>query len=173
MNEEWKDIKGYEGLYQVSNLGRVKSLDRVSNGQPKRGQILKPFKSSFRYLAVEVSRNAVTKSVPVHRLVAQAFLPNPDNLPQINHKDGIKENNHVNNLEFCTAKHNSKHAVSSGLRVAAKGERCACSKLKEGEVREIRSLYSRGVPKEEIAKIFKITRENIRFIVNRITWKHI
>lgn len=110
MQETWKDIQGYEGLYQVSNLGRVRSLDRVihyKNGVERlyKGHILPQRKrrSSDNYLSVSLHKNNTPKTCVVHRLVAIAFIPNPDNLPQVNHKDENQENNCVSNLEWVTA----------------------------------------------------------------------
>ena len=101
--EEWKDIKGYEGLYQVSNLGRVKSLPRKY--APKE-RILKPEIGKRGYPYVVFSYNKERKTLKIHRLVAETFIPNPDNLPQVNHKDENKSNNCVENLEWCTNGYN-------------------------------------------------------------------
>ena len=105
--EIWKDVIGYEGLYQVSNLGRVKSFwsDKYLDGK-----ILSPsFDSKQKYLFVGLHKDKVVKQVYVHRLVAQTFIPNPYKLPCINHKDENKTNNCVDNLEWCTIKYNSNY----------------------------------------------------------------
>ena len=102
VNEEWRDIEGYEGIYQVSNYGRVKSV--------KRGIILKTFERKG-YPAVTLSKDGVGRSYSVHRLVGEAFIPNPDNLPYINHKDETRDNNHVSNLEWCTASYNNTYGT--------------------------------------------------------------
>ena len=124
MEEIWKDIEGYEGIYQVSNLGRVKSLERVivrGNGAtlpvPKR--ILKSAKNKDGYQLVNLWKEGNRKRMYVHRLVAQAFLPNPDDLPQVNHKDENPSNNHVDNLEFCTADYNTNYGTRNE-RIAEK-----------------------------------------------------
>ena len=111
MTEEiWKDIPGYEGLYQVSNFGRVKSLRRPygNNGgiQWTKERILSPGKDKDGYLQVNLHCNGKQHQRKVHRLVAQAFLPNMDNLPMVNHKDEDKTNNNVDNLEWCDQKYN-------------------------------------------------------------------
>ena len=108
--EIWKDIKDYEGLYQVSNIGRVKSL---YNGRHNlyREKILKPGKKNSYYFVV-LSKNNTRTQFLVHRLVAEAFIPNTDNLPQVNHKDENKLNNSVDNLEWCTAKYNINYGTA-------------------------------------------------------------
>lgn len=120
-NEEWRDVVGWEGLYQVSNLGRVKSLPRMiefSDGRKRFfcGKILKSKIVGRGYLHVGLCCGAKTKSEYVHRLVATSFIPNPDKCPQVNHIDGCKTNNHVSNLEWCTNGENTKHAYQTGLR---------------------------------------------------------
>lgn len=112
MKEIWKDIKGYEGSYQVSNFGRVKSLERVvytKNGSKRcvREIIMKPEICTFDYPCVFLRKNYTKKTKLIHRLVAEAFIPNPDNLPVVNHKDEDKTNCHVDNLEWCTQQYNS------------------------------------------------------------------
>lgn len=117
-NEEiWKDIIGYEGLYQVSSLGRVRSLDRyvvdsLENRRFYKGKVLSPVKDTDGYLKVGLSYNGKCKKCLVHRLAAQAFIENFDNLPEVNHKDEDKTNNNVDNLEWCTAKYNSNYGTS-------------------------------------------------------------
>lgn len=108
MEEIFKDIYGYEGLYQISNLGRVKSLNY---NKTRKEKILKYRKHRYGYLMVVLFKDGKRKEILVHRLVAQAFLPNLDNLPQVNHKDENKTNNCVENLEFCDAKYNSNYGT--------------------------------------------------------------
>lgn len=128
---EWRDIPGYEGYYQASNLGDIRSLDRkvITGNQTKRikGVVLKPHRQKNRYLHLELSKYGYTKDVLIHRLVAQAFIPNPENKPQVNHIDGVKVNNKVRNLEWCTNKEN--HIEASRLGLKAAGERHGMSKL--------------------------------------------
>lgn len=118
MNEIWKDIEGYEGLYQVSNLGRVRSVDRIGGrGRRFNGRILKPKVKTGGYLLVNFSKEGKRKMFSVHRLVAQAFIPNPEGLPQINHKDENPSNNRVENLEWCDGKYNCNYGIRNERRV--------------------------------------------------------
>lgn len=110
LEEVWKDIEGYEGLYQVSSWGRVRSVFRYY-------KILRGLKTTNGYLRVALCKNGKTKFHSVHRVVAQAFIPNPQNKPQVNHIDENKDNNHVENLEWCTAKENTNHGTHN-LRVS-------------------------------------------------------
>lgn len=115
--EEWKDIKGYEGLYQVSNKGNVRSLMFTNNiVSKKRTKILKlNYSKRTKRLYIDLKSNKKRVHKTVHRLVAEAFIPNPYNYPVVNHKDGIPTNNNVNNLEWCSYSYNSKHAYNMGL----------------------------------------------------------
>ena len=108
MKEIWKDIEGYEGRYQVSNFGNVKSLNYKHTGEEK---IMQSCKDKIGYLHIKLFMNGKPKMYKVHRLVAQAFIPNPNNYPQVNHKDENKTNNHVSNLEFCTPKYNNNYGT--------------------------------------------------------------
>lgn len=110
--EQWKPIQGYEGLYEVSNKGRVKSLGNGGKNQYSNKEIYKvPIKLSNGYLRVNLCKDGKIKSYLVHRLVANAFIPNPDNLEQVNHKDENKHNNNVENLCWCSAKENSNYGT--------------------------------------------------------------
>ena len=108
MEEIWKDIKGYEDLYQVSNLGKIKSL---GNNKSRKEKILKPRKNNKGYLYMSLSKNNVKKYYLVHRLVAETFLENPNNYPCVNHKDENPLNNTIYNLEYCTFKYNNTYGT--------------------------------------------------------------
>ena len=109
--EEWKNIKGYEGLYQVSNFGRVKSLNYHRTGKEV---LMKPgrfvMKSGNAYYGVKLYKDSKMNVKLVHRLVAEAFIPNPENKPEVNHIDGNPSNNRVDNLEWVTRSENIKHS---------------------------------------------------------------
>lgn len=112
--EVWKDVIGYEGLYIVSSMGRVKSLDRIvkdrwGNDRNKEGQIISLNKKKHGYFHVNLYKNKIRKTHSVYRLVAVAFIPNTDNLPQINHKDENPSNNCVENLEWCDSEYNNNY----------------------------------------------------------------
>lgn len=112
-NEIWKDIKGYEGLYQISNLGRVKSYKRNNI-------ILKPGKTKRGYMVVSLCSKKSIKKVYIHRLVAQSFIKNINSFEQVNHIDGDKANNKVDNLEWVSAKDNVIHAYKNNLMIGRK-----------------------------------------------------
>lgn len=113
MQEIWKDIKEYEGEYEISNLGRVRSLNYRRTGMKK---VLKPINHPRGYLSVILYKNKKSKEFCIHRLVAETFIENLSNKPQVNHKDGNKHNNTINNLEWVTASKNEKHAWKIGLK---------------------------------------------------------
>lgn len=114
MKEIFKPIKGYEGLYEVSNLGNVKSVCKngkgIGIGKSRKEVILKPIMNKG-YLRVNLSKNGVIKHFSIHRLVAEAFLPNPNNYPEVNHKDENKTNNTIDNLEWCDSKYNNNYGT--------------------------------------------------------------
>jgi hypothetical protein len=114
--ELWKDISGYEGYYQISNLGNVRSIDRFDGVHDRQGTIIKPNLKPNGYLQVGLRKHNTRKWFGVHRLVAIHFIENPDNKPQVNHIDGNKLNNTVENLEWVTGKENQRHAARLGLR---------------------------------------------------------
>ena len=181
MSEIWKDIEAYEGLYQVSNLGRVRSLDRKmvrSNGRPctRKGQILRTNKVWSGYLLVRLCNGGVEQDYTVHRLVAKAFIPNRENKPQVNHIDGNKQNNQVNNLEWCTNGENVKHALRTGLIREQKGDNASHRTLTSDEVRYIREnhiKYDKEYGATALGKRFGVATSCIIAIVKRKTWKEI
>lgn len=124
MKEEWKDIKGYEGYYQVSNLGNVRRLERLVDYWRKNGHLriqparqLKQGSNNRQRASVALCKDGKIKRFLIHRLVAEAFIPNPNNLPCINHKDENTHNNKANNLEWCTYKYNDNYGTRN-MRIA-------------------------------------------------------
>ena len=142
MKEIWKDIAGYDGLYQVSNLGRVKSLPRYRNAiHPyiTRERILSPRKTKNGYVKVLLSGDTHRQYL-IHRLVAEAFIPNPNNYGEINHKDEDKSNNAVNNLEWCTRSYNIRYGSWRDKLIARFGRPVLQYTLDGSFVNEFRSM---------------------------------
>ena len=143
MMEEWKEIPGYEGLYEVSNMGNVRNV--------RRNTLLRLTKTNNGYIRVGLSKNGIQTGFKVHRLVAQACLPNPDNLPQVNHKDEDKTNNNVDNLEWCDQAYNNLY----GTRL----ERLINTKIKNGYVNEGNVGFSR---KEYMKKYYQKNKDSYK-----------
>ena len=127
--EIWQDIKGYEGYYQISNKGRlkvlgayIKNLGNFANGYLKKVNIKEIAVDRNGYCITKLCRDGKCKPRKIHRLVAQAFLPNPKNLPQVNHIDGVKTNNNFLNLEWCDNSYNQKHAIKNNLKISKFGK---------------------------------------------------
>lgn len=175
MEEIFKDIEGYEGLYQISNLGRVKSLCRVvttTDGRIRtlKEKILSLGLNTYGYNYLGLCKGGKRKFITIHRLVADTFIPNPDNKPQVNHINGIKTDNTIDNLEWTTAKENMRHAVNSKLKISSKGTEHGMSKLTEKEVLEIRES---NLSQRKLAKLYAVTQPLISSIKRREIWKHI
>ncbi len=168
--EIWKDVVGYEGLYQVSNLGNARSFmgRRLSIGVEC--YKLKASNSSKGYKFISIS----AKTAYIHRLVAKAFIPNPLNKPQINHINGIKHDNRVENLEWCTSSENRIHAFEKGLAKVLHGINHGRCKLTNEQVLKIRELALQGMGSYKIAKeIGIVSPKQIRNIISRKEWNHI
>lgn len=112
MKEEWRDIEGFEGKYMASNTGKVKSLNYNKTGKEK---ILEGVDYGYGYLYVVLYKDGKGKPCRINRLVAMAFIPNPDNLPEVNHKDKIRTNNNVENLEWCTSQYNVEYSQAKAV----------------------------------------------------------
>lgn len=163
MEEIWKDIEGYEGYYQVSNLGRVKSLRTKKN--------LTPVSDNYGYQIVCLhSRSGTQKNHKIHRLVSFAFIPTDKKRPEVNHKNGIKTDNRVENLEWCSSSENKLHAFKLCLR-NNKGEN-GSHKLKNEDVFFIK-YESKNIKASELAKQFKVSNATISLIRKGINWPHI
>lgn len=146
MTEIWKDIAGYEGSYQVSNLGRVKSFKHNAE------KILTSNKTQRGYITYALSKDGIVKSFRAHRLVAEAFIPNTEHKPQVNHINGIKTDNNVQNLEWCTARENIVHSFETRL---SKGRRDAQNVLSK----KIRQYSLNGILIKEWDSAMQIQRE--------------
>jgi len=165
-NEVWRDIPEYEGLYQVSNLGRVKNLN---NFHTKEEKILKPMLHPKGYLRIALFKNRKPKFIFVHRLVATCFINNPENKNYINHIDCNKQNNMVENLEWVTTQENQTHAMDNGLyKVLGNHPR---TNLTLEQVVKIKDLLSQNKPPKEIAILFNVKRSCIYDIKLGRSWK--
>jgi len=169
--EKWIDIKGYEGYYKISNYGNVKSLDRsyidtINRSIFKKGRGQKKYIRK-NYYAVWLNKNNQSIPFSIHRLVASHFIPNIENKPSVNHINGNKFNNNDWNLEWCTAKENTNHAISKGLIVFSGGENSRGSKLKENEVYFI---LKSDLTQQKLADKFNVSRSNISAIKRGKSW---
>ena len=170
MKEIWKDIYGYENKYQISNKGNVKSLCLyVKTVKVNREKLLKFFLDIRGYQIVTLSKNSKLKHFRIHKLVAEAFINNINNKPYINHKDGIKTNNRIGNLEWVTQSENEKHAFRIGLK-NHKGEKHPSNKLTWKDVDLIRSFKGK-MTQIKIALLFNIHQSQVSNIFNNKYWR--
>ena len=164
MFEKWEIIIGHDRRYEVSSTGKVRNIDT--------GRILKQHTNNSGYLSLGLRfEKRKQKSYLVHRLIATAFIPNPKNKPQINHKDCNKQNNSLDNLEWVTKDENNIHAFANGL-IDRKGEKAGSSKLTESQVLKIREMCKTKQQKD-IAPLFGINKGQVSSIFTRRSWKHI
>lgn len=180
--EIWKPVVGYEGYYEVSSEGRVKAVTRNitdKSGKNKciKEKVLSPNNHRNGYLTIQLSRNNQTKRFYIHRIVAQAFLPQ-EGMPCVNHIDHDRSNNNIENLEWVTQRANIKHAITAGRfdpsnNNAPKGEAHPHAKLTEEQVIAIRNLASSGMSHTEIARTFGVGKNTVGGIVHRHNWRHI
>jgi len=164
--EVWVDIPSLVGLYQVSNFSRIKYLDKKWNCGDK---IKKQFVSPYGYVVVQITKNNITRQRFVHRLVAESFIPNPENKPTVNHKNGVKTDNRIENLEWCTQRENNIHALKIGLK-SNSGENHPMTKLKNDDI-----LYIRNSKLEvmELSVKFNLSKQQIKKIKNKKAWTNI
>lgn len=178
---EWRPVKNYEGIYEINNLGVVKSLSRKKycghkNSKPQltKEKYLKNKIDRLGYVRVKLSKDGKSSLKYVHRILALSFIDNPKNKKEINHIDGNKQNNNLNNLEWTTRSKNMKHAFELGLHKAKKGEENNKAKLTKNEVKEIRRLYKKGeYTQTRLGEMFDVSSANINEIVNNKTWKEV
>lgn len=160
LKEIWKPIASCSGMYEISNLGRVKSHKR------KNEKILKPRANLDGYLQVNLTGFGKSKYVLVHRLVAQAFIPNPKKLPQVNHKNEIKDDNRLSNLEWCTAKYNNNYG-HHGIKIAQKfmpttmpGRELIKKYLKDNDIKTSDLAKTYGMTKQEVSDYLSGRKKN-------------
>lgn len=165
--ENWKDIVGFEGFYQVSDLGRVKSLSRnsIRRGRiyPQKESILR--QSGLKYLSVSLQKEGISKRCNVHRLVANAFIPNPENKPEVNHINGIKTDNRSSQLEWVTRRENEDHSILNKLKHIPTNK-----KLSEKDVLDIKTKIISGFRQKDLAVEYDIHPTTISKIVNGKSW---
>lgn len=174
--EEWKAIPGYEGRYEASSHGRIRN---------KRGRVLAPIVHHSNYHVIHLydgSGMRGRRNISIHSLIARTFLPDPGapigmgagkGFVEVNHKDGNKGNNAVENLEYCSRSANVKHAFATGLRPSHRGEGSPNAKLTEDDVRSIRAEAAIGVARQKLAARYGVSVVQIRNIIHRKSWSHI
>lgn len=181
MKELWKDIDGYEGLYQVSSIGRIKSCDKIVDGSYNskhhiKEKILKPFKTGSGYIALSIRlyKNGIGKDYRISRLVAKAFILNPENKLEVNHKNFDTFDNRIENLEWNTSKENHDHSHNKRVAALPRGEKQYNSKLTEEDVKKIKRLYRSGKYSQcELGDMFGVTEGTVYSIIHNKSWKHI
>lgn len=178
----WKQIRGYEGMYELSDKGCIRGVDRDieyrrwgEKGLKKhyRGKELKMFPNHKGYLIASLQKEGIRKNFCVHILVAKAFIGDRPKGKQVNHKNGIKTDNRVENLEWCTASENVQHAIDTGLRIPLTGSQIKTSKLKEKEVFTIKEMIKNGERNGDIAKEFGVDKRTISDIRVGRSWKSV
>ncbi len=169
---ETADIKGYEGLYAITSSGKVWSYPKIHGTSSWPGFWLKQNEDGSGYLFVSLQSNKVTKQPKVHRLVADSFIPNPSGLPQVNHIDGNKLNNRIDNLEWITAADNIRHSFRIGLSSQV-GSKNAKAKLTESAVISIREGVLSGLTQRFFANKYSVSPAVINRVVRRKGWNHV
>lgn len=173
--ENWKPVVNFEGFYEISDQARVRSLH--DGRKFKAGHVMSPKLGKWGYFYVNLYRNGkFSKTLKIHRMVATAFVPNPNNKPEVNHKDGNKQNNLPTNLEWVTESENVIHAFATGLHSGDKmrGEKNGFAKLTENNVKEIFQLRAEGRTQQCLADQFGVSRGHISVLLSgKVCWKHL
>lgn len=173
--EQWRAIDGWEG-YEVSNHGRVRCFKPRGYNRPRLSipHVKTTHLSVWGYPEVRLHSGDKTRKFRVHRLVAEAFIPNPHLLPEVNHKDGNKQNNCVGNLEWITRSQNMSHAYEKGLASRMRGERNGHVKLTRQDIVSIKRKWSTGKHlQKDLAHQYGVARTTISAVVNNYNWTHI
>lgn len=179
MDETWRTIDGFSGFYQVSNLGRIRSVDRkiYNKGccawQEVKGCILKPTydKGGYTYVGLHDNSNGKTKTFKTHRLVALYFIEGFEDGLEVNHKNGVRDDNRAENLEWCTRSGNMLDRYKRGYNPT--GEKNNSAKLKNDYIPIITTLYDSGVPQGKIAKAFNVSQGTISHVIRRRHYKEV
>jgi len=177
--EIWKDIPEYEGLYKISNFGRIKALytykspTTIKKYNSLTGEKILKQDFSKDYYRIMLCKNAIRKRFQVHRIVLLAFVRPPFPREEGNHLDGNTKNNHLNNLEWVTPEENTKHRITIGKYLTQSGELHTSSKLTNNDVAIIKKLHKDGTRTSIISKKFAVSDSTIRNIVYGRTWKHL
>lgn len=172
MQEIWKPIPGFDFHYEASTFGRIRRIHKQMGTHV--GRVLKPAPHGDGYTMVNLCMNCIGHTRKIHQLVAITFIGAPRAKEEVNHRDGNRWNNHINNLEYVTRRENIRHSRDVlGASRGRKGSKNAAAKLNESQVIEIRRLHESGTTRRKLAISFGVSTVMIRYIVIRRCWKHI
>jgi hypothetical protein len=171
--EIWKPVLDYEELYRVSNLGRLYRLPHYTRiGRYYEEKMMNQYTNHKGYIQVYLCKDGKKFTTLIHRLIAQVFIPNPENKPQINHINGIKTDNRIENIEWCTNSENQLHAFRTGLKTFPTGELNSNTDLTEEEVNNIINEYNLGEKLPTLSKKYSINLSILRSIIYGTSWTH-